>query len=87
MLVRRLVTLAWLPTRRPTRLARAQIAVEGCGHGELDSIYASIALAEQRNGVKVDLLLICGDFQVCPRPTRHPTPSHRMRLAASAGGA
>ena len=39
------------------------IAIEGCCHGELDSIYASLALAEQTNGVKVDLLLICGDFQ------------------------
>ncbi|KAL1503181.1 hypothetical protein AB1Y20_011239 [Prymnesium parvum] len=39
------------------------IAIEGCGHGELDKIYAAIAEAEQRNGVKVDLLLICGDFQ------------------------
>lgn len=41
----------------------AQIAVEGCAHGELDSIYASLALTEQQCGVKVDLLLICGDFQ------------------------
>lgn len=41
----------------------SQIAVEGCCHGELDNIYASLALTEQRQGVKVDLLLICGDFQ------------------------
>lgn len=40
-----------------------QIAVEGCCHGELDSIYSSIAVTEQRHGVKVDVLLICGDFQ------------------------
>mmetsp|Transcript_42208 Transcript_42208/g.90053 ORF Transcript_42208/g.90053 Transcript_42208/m.90053 type:complete len:429 (-) Transcript_42208:151-1437(-) len=39
------------------------IAVEGCCHGELDSIYASIANLEQRDAVKVDVLLICGDFQ------------------------
>ena len=38
------------------------IAVEGCCHGQLDEIYESIALAAQ-NGVVVDLLLICGDFQ------------------------
>ena len=37
--------------------------LEGCCHGELDSIYASLALAEQRAGCKVDVLLICGDFQ------------------------
>lgn len=39
------------------------IAVEGCCHGELDSIYASLALAEQQAGTRVDVLLICGDFQ------------------------
>ena len=41
----------------------AQVAIQGCCHGELDSIYASIAQTEQRNGVKVDLLIVCGDFQ------------------------
>ncbi|KAI0355279.1 hypothetical protein OH77DRAFT_356747 [Trametes cingulata] len=40
-----------------------KIAVEGCCHGELDSIYSEIASLEQQNGYKVDLLLICGDFQ------------------------
>ena len=39
------------------------IAVEGCCHGELDAIYASLALAEEQSGKRVDLLLICGDFQ------------------------
>ena len=37
--------------------------VQGCSHGELDSIYASIAEMEQRHGICIDLLLICGDFQ------------------------
>ena len=37
--------------------------MEGCCHGELDNIYASLALAEQKHGVKVDVLRICGDFQ------------------------
>lgn len=40
-----------------------KIAIEGCCHGELDSIYASIAKAEQQGNFKTDLLLICGDFQ------------------------
>ncbi|KAI0736378.1 DBR1-domain-containing protein [Fomitopsis betulina] len=40
-----------------------KIAVEGCCHGELDAIYAEINNLEQRNNYKVDLLLICGDFQ------------------------
>ncbi|KAF9327271.1 lariat debranching enzyme, partial [Podila minutissima] len=40
-----------------------RIAVEGCCHGELDAIYQSIENREQAHGYKVDLLLICGDFQ------------------------
>ena len=39
------------------------VAVEGCCHGELDTIYETIQEAELRGGVKVDLLLICGDFE------------------------
>ena len=39
------------------------VIVEGCCHGELDNIYASIAEVERRRGVKIDLLLCCGDFQ------------------------
>ncbi|KAF9373843.1 lariat debranching enzyme, partial [Podila verticillata] len=40
-----------------------RIAVEGCCHGELDAIYQSIKTREQTHGYKVDLLVICGDFQ------------------------
>ncbi|TBU29220.1 DBR1-domain-containing protein [Dichomitus squalens] len=40
-----------------------KIAIEGCCHGELDAIYSHIASLEERNGYKVDLLLVCGDFQ------------------------
>jgi hypothetical protein len=40
-----------------------KVAVEGCCHGELDAIYAQIEQLEQRNNYKVDVLLICGDFQ------------------------
>lgn len=40
-----------------------QIAIEGCCHGELDAIYSHIANLERQNQYKVDLLLICGDFQ------------------------
>ena len=39
------------------------VIVKGCCHGELDTIYASIAEVERRRGVQVDLLLCCGDFQ------------------------
>ena len=41
-----------------------KVAVEGCCHGELNKIYETIAVIEQRDGIKVDLLLCCGDFQV-----------------------
>jgi len=39
------------------------VMVEGCCHGELDKIYASVREVERRRGVAVDLLLVCGDFQ------------------------
>ena len=39
------------------------VAVQGCCHGSLDTIYASIARYEARSNQKVRLLLLCGDFQ------------------------
>ena len=41
-----------------------KIAVEGCAHGELEKIYDTISFLEQKEGIKVDLLICCGDFQV-----------------------
>ena len=43
---------------------RNKVAIEGCCHGELDNIYDTIRQSEAVTGQKVDLLLICGDFQV-----------------------
>ncbi|KZV70064.1 Metallophos-domain-containing protein [Peniophora sp. CONT] len=40
-----------------------KIAVEGCCHGELPAIYKHIKQLEGQRNVKVDLLLVCGDFQ------------------------
>lgn len=40
-----------------------KIAVEGCCHGELDKIYATMKHLERKEGVKIDLLICCGDFQ------------------------
>lgn len=40
-----------------------KIAVEGCCHGELEKIYATLEHLEKENEIKVDLLIICGDFQ------------------------
>ncbi|KAI0437897.1 lariat debranching enzyme, C-terminal domain-containing protein [Xylaria telfairii] len=41
-----------------------RVAVEGCGHGTLDAIYAAVATASKARGWDgVDLLIIGGDFQ------------------------
>lgn len=40
-----------------------KIAVEGCAHGELDSIYDTIKLLEENEKIEIDLLICCGDFQ------------------------
>lgn len=41
-----------------------QVAFVGCTHGELDTIYSTIATIEQSRGIRVELLLCCGDFEV-----------------------
>ncbi|KAL7752330.1 lariat debranching enzyme [Sorochytrium milnesiophthora] len=40
-----------------------QIAVEGCAHGALNDIYAAVRQTEVKEGITVDLVIICGDFQ------------------------
>ena len=45
-------------TERPSRTLR--IAIQGCCHGSLDSIYSTL---QARSGPPIDLLLCCGDFQ------------------------
>jgi lariat debranching enzyme len=40
-----------------------KIAVEGCCHGELDKIYAAMKHLERAEGIVIDLLICCGDFQ------------------------
>eukprot|EP00877_Chromochloris_zofingiensis_P005941 jgi/Chrzof1/15/Cz01g00160.t1 len=39
------------------------IAVEGCCHGELDTLYSTLQHLDKVEGRKVDLLICCGDFQ------------------------
>jgi len=39
------------------------IAIEGCLHGELEKVYATIAEIEQAENINISLLLCCGDFQ------------------------
>lgn len=40
-----------------------KLAIQGCTHGELSTIYASVLRAEAEQRIKVDALLLCGDFQ------------------------
>lgn len=40
-----------------------KLAIQGCSHGELAAIYASVLRAEAEQRIKVDALLLCGDFQ------------------------
>ncbi|KAJ2521592.1 lariat debranching enzyme [Coemansia sp. RSA 2049] len=47
-----------MPPKRTLR-----IAIEGCCHGMLDDIYSQLAIRQQQTGQKIDLLIICGDFQ------------------------
>jgi lariat debranching enzyme len=39
------------------------VAIEGCCHGELDTIYDTLLQASVSRNVHVDLLLVCGDFE------------------------
>ncbi|KNH06105.1 Lariat debranching enzyme [Perkinsela sp. CCAP 1560/4] len=38
-------------------------AVEGCCHGNLDQIYCSIEELQRQRNIKIELLIVCGDFQ------------------------
>lgn len=43
-----------------------RVAIEGCGHGTLHAIYASVEKSCKVKGWSgVDVLIIGGDFQVC----------------------
>ena len=56
------------------------IAVNGCGHGELENIYGAIKHAEATQGITVDLLLCCGDFQVSDFEMHCSGPLKRLLL-------
>ncbi|KAI3897605.1 hypothetical protein MKW92_022148 [Papaver armeniacum] len=40
-----------------------KIAVEGCIHGDLDNVFATLLHLEKVENTKIDLLICCGDFQ------------------------
>jgi len=46
-----------------------KIAVEGCCHDELDLIYETVQHIERTKNTKIDLLLICGDFEATRNPS------------------
>ena len=45
-----------------------RIAVEGCCHDQLDTIYDMLEHIQQMKDETIDLLLICGDFQATRNP-------------------
>ena len=58
-----------------------QIAIEGCCHGELDNIYATLEYMQKAKGQKIDLLICCGDFQVLTVAS-----NDRLTLTMGTGG-
>jgi hypothetical protein len=63
------VTASTIDSPILTTMQGLRIAVEGCGHGTLHAIYASVAKScELKGWPSVDLLIIGGDFQVCNPP-------------------
>lgn len=40
-----------------------RVAIQGCSHGALHSIYSTILASDARTSTTTDLLLLCGDFQ------------------------
>ena len=44
------------------------VSIEGCSHGELDVIYASVVETQRVSNIKIDLLICCGDFQSVRNP-------------------
>lgn len=65
-----------------------RIGVAGCGHGELEKMYAALGRLEAAGDFKLDLLLICGDFEAirnssdllgmaCPPKYRHMCDFHK----------
>ena len=65
------------------------VAVEGCLHGKLDTIYQTIQSIEDKHDIKIDLLLCCGDAefarndmdqQSVAKPQHHQTISDFRKL-------
>lgn len=52
-----------IPVSVSTSSSGVRVAVVGCGHGELDKMYACVRALQARDSISIDLLLCCGDFQ------------------------
>ncbi len=50
-----------------------RLAVQGCCHGNLDSIYETLQVYKEKNGKDINLLLCCGDFQALRNTTDYET--------------
>ena len=59
---------AALDTQLAAMSRSVTVAVQGCCHGELDTIYDTILQRQRQLGVSVDLLVICGDFESVRSP-------------------
>ncbi|KAL5120224.1 lariat debranching enzyme [Pleosporales sp. CAS-2024a] len=69
----------------PTLLSKhgLRIAVEGCGHGVLHGIYASVAKAcELKGWPDVDLVIIGGDFQLTEKAVRNASDLKAVSMPA-----
>eukprot|EP00927_Polykrikos_kofoidii_P061453 TRINITY_DN56292_c0_g1_i1.p1 TRINITY_DN56292_c0_g1~~TRINITY_DN56292_c0_g1_i1.p1 ORF type:complete len:667 (-),score=127.36 TRINITY_DN56292_c0_g1_i1:15-2015(-) len=40
-----------------------KVAISGCANGEIDRIYDSVRRVQEKHGITIDLLIVCGDFQ------------------------
>jgi len=58
---------------RVFRLIYPKVAIQGCSHGNLSTIYQTIAQYTSSTDNSVDLLLLCGDFQALR--SEHDFPS------------
>ncbi|KAF7725647.1 lariat debranching enzyme [Apophysomyces ossiformis] len=63
------ISLAFAFKDPPLNVSKTKTSNEGCCHGQLDDIYGSIKLLEKRENCKIDLVLICGDFQAVRNTT------------------
>ncbi|CAA0831569.1 Lariat debranching enzyme [Striga hermonthica] len=50
-------------------VSKMKIAVEGCMHGDLDNVYATLLHLQEVERIKIDLLICCGDFQAVRNET------------------